>query len=359
MKILHTLWIVLALWLPVLTSCTQDPAIDPSEGQDVKIVFKTGTRADGTNIGSEEDRYINTLRVMGYWDKDGTLAFNRLVHGPSSENKQQIPDTEIQVKTGKYTIIFIANEHADELTSDLLKDITSSQNNTLSYLRKEVAFARSAFSGAKDIPMVTIKENIVIQGDRLLIDPSLITGENPTGLIADVWSVSMVRLGVRIDLALTASSGSFGNWWNAGSGKLYFNNVPSKVYIYPKTDNSVGMATNNEVYSVAPGYPGTMPGEVSGNRTVKFERIILPESYFTPVTNSDKALEVSLSTTGSNAYKAIVRFDKSKEDYTLRRNTFLDITATLTNEVEPELELEIGPGGENNDWNDENIGHDL
>ena len=237
MNILHKILFGAAVLL--LVSCVKEQD-NMEPGQDVVITLDAGTRS--SEPGATADSYINSLRVLGYHAVNGQLVFNEKVNftGIDAIGYQG----EIHVKTGTFTVVFIANEHADAATSALLTAIGSGATGTLAHL-KSISFSYGAFGVTKDIPMVKIKNNVHIKGDNLLSDPEINSGAD----ISTDWDVEMERIGIRVDLTLKLTA-TQKTAWQSGThnGKVYLNNVPTKAYIFPGIDNSSTLLTGDEIF---------------------------------------------------------------------------------------------------------------
>ena len=345
MNILYKILSGTAVMLLLLTSCVKEQEVTMGKDENATITISTATRAD--NAGDAEDRYINSLRVLGYNTTDGQLAFNEEVFGittASTANEETFEKT-VNVKTGKFTVVFIANEHKTPATSAMLSGISPSSNNNISYLRNTVSFPHEAFANDKDIPMVTIKENIIIQGDNMVIDP----GSSTPSAVLNKWPVAMERLGIRIDLTLKLTAAQVTEWTN-DNGKIYFTNVPEEVFIFPETDNSGAFLPADKEYSVSL----TPTGTEGGLSVYKLSRIILPESSFTDLTKAN-ALTLKLKEGALTRLGAISAGTGTKygtNGYTLPRNTYLGITAEIG---ETSLTFTINVM----DWVDEDMNHVL
>ncbi|NDV57350.1 fimbrial protein [Bacteroides sp. 519] len=346
MKKRYRLISLMVLPLLLLMACNEENTTHSTEdGQDVIITIATGSRSDGDDpkLGDAKDRYINRLRVMGYRISDGKLAFNEKAYGfPDADTNTETYEGNITVKTGKFTVVFIANEHADDLTATL-DDITESQNNTLNYLKEQVTFSRAAFDKDKDIPMVTVKKNITIQGENKLIDPQ----EGNTTI--NKWPIQMERIGIKLSLTLTITEEQQTSLLAEG-GKyfLHLYNVPEKAYLF--ADNKIPVDYNDEALEFELGT------DLNNDaiETWTWERIILPENIFTPIDDTDKALTLVIKQAGGAPHlKAFVRIDKNEENYTLPRNTFLDMEVFISTDRELEFNVSV------NSWNDEEIEQEL
>jgi hypothetical protein len=329
--------IILALTALLLTlaGCTAEYPVDSriDEGQPVRITIDT-------RGGEEEDSEISTLRVLGYRTSDGTLAFNEQVDLQSGN--------PILVKTGKYTVVLIANENSD--TDDLqarLNGINISTNNTLNYL-KGLSFTREAFDTGKEIPMVTIRENVIIRrrtgddgdeplwGGEVIDDGSTFTGN---------WSVKMKRLGVRVDLTLKLYLDQYQAWDTAGRN-IYFDNVPAQAFIHPTEPDG---RDDNIRGSVSELTGGPSPLDEEDRQTVSITRTaILPELYLSGANNiKENGLRIRLDM-GNGRDDLVGTLASDPDNYAIPRNTHLHVTATAS-ETQVDFTVEVS------DWSDEPI----
>lgn len=344
MKIRHITGLLLAVLTLGLASCTMESVVEGEspEGQEVVIRLAAATRA--TAAGDAADSYINSLRVLGYRVSDQKLAFNETV-GLGSSNVTGY-NGKIKVKTGRFLIVLVANEHSDAALKAKLDGITPTANNTLAYLQDEVYFAHTAFAVNKDIPMTAFKNNVTIQGDDQMLDDGV--------PVTAPWAVTLQRLGVRLDLTMTLYTAAFDSWFGtAGNKRIYFNNVPKKVYLFPDTDNSAEVFADNSVFVT---YAGSDPTAVDGKKTVILPRaIILPESCFAPVSTKAKGLSMSLIE-NSNIRSGVIASGNAAHGYTLPRNTYLDVTGTVAGASDTEFTFDINPI---HDWNGTDIPHEI
>ncbi len=315
--------------LLALTSCTTEQPVTTGGEQRVQITIDATTR--GTpEAGDPADRAIRSLRVLGYRTPEGTLAFNRQV-----DVQTYAP---IDVLTGKYTVVLIANEHEDENLPTELSGITESNNHTLDYLRS-LGFSYEAFDTEKDIPMTAVKNNVVIQGDNKLIDDG--------ALCTGTWQVTLTRLGVRIDLTMTLPGEMFDDWFT-GERTIWFDNVPERVALFPQDDAASALTQPGDVFTT---YGGSNPAASEGKKTIAIRRIILPESRFTPVGDDGMAIILRIAA-GSEPRTGIIA-PNAPADYTLPRNSYLDVNAEANDR---EFLFQVN-AIEN--WEDTPINHDL
>jgi len=321
----------------MLSACTKEHTVS-QEGLEATIMISTGTRAA---MDDDEDSYINSLRILGYYSSTGKLAFNETV--TVANNSKEVKKT-ITVKTGNFTIVAIANEHSDGATpadlSALLDKITTSDanTNTMTYI-KGLSFSHDAFSSTKDIPMFLAKENIAIYGDDNMAD---------NGVACTTLPVLLERLGVRIDLTLKLFDVQSTAWQSGAgthNGKVYFNNVPDKVYLFPGTDNSGSLLTGNEKFVT----PVAAPDE-AGKKIFKSLRIILPESCLNSLTAA-QGLTIELYE-GTALRKGVLSTGTGANGYTLSRNSYFGVDTEI-GEISLTFDVNVM------DWEDKDMNHEL
>lgn len=350
----HNIILALAALAAMFSACSKESGgsgADSEEGREVKIEFKAGSRG-ATDKGSVRDRYINSMRVLIYDYHSGELEFNIAMYGlggvPDTSN-EELAGTLV-VKTGKYTFIYIANEHSDPAANAMLSGITKSANNTLDYLIDNVKFSRAAFDSSKDIPMVKIKEQVIIQGDNRILDPELATAGNPTGLHTTVWPISLIRLGVRLDVSVYMTPEEKLLWkTESGMYRLYINNIPNEVGLLPTKSYSGGYLADDSYY-LEMNSLDMIP--VSAVNPHTWSRVILPESYFDPAGDATNALTIGFKDGMYNTRRTGYVGYAPPTDYTLPRNTYRAVSVKLDiRTLEPVIEIKPVI-----DWSDENIG---
>ncbi len=359
---------ILSILLCTCNSCMEEQLIgkteDMAESTPVQISLASASRiALADDAKAYLDYQVATLRILGYTTQSGRLAFNRLVT-PTSDSSNTAaaanPDIEwmaqAEIVTGDFTIIFIANDHLDSDLEAILND--DSKVAALTDLQ-ELTVSHSALLWDEEIPMFARYENVKVLGDNTLnVDGTAITG---------YWPVEIKRLAVRLDLTLTLTYAQAQMWENAAgllnpaAYLLYVDNVPAEQYLFPEADNS-GVARTSRAYegrwgnSGYPNYPGRIEQDTSDNSyTVTFPRILLPESWFTDKNNEANAVEIRIGLSENGTDKTIssrIGYDLALPDYTLPRNTYLTVTATV---VEMEETEELGLHVSIHDWDDGDV----
>lgn len=313
----HILLILTALAL-VMGSCVRDHAGGVEEGVDVSILIATGSagsattragKADGSGIDSD----ISHFRVLIFDSKTGVLAHKDAFTPPA--NPQQI-----NMKTGVYDFVLIANDNVDAVTTQLgALTVGTSKLNDL----KDMTFASSSFDRTTKIPMLSFVRGVGVYPEGVIALPGTDDQNEGTWNSEEkVWNVELERLAVRLDVAVTLTEGQT----VSNPATLSISHIPSKVYLFQK-------ANSGEYESVARTYADAVTTTPEAGKTVlTWDRIILPESVFSATNTAANGMTMSLTVNGSDC-SAVLGIDmtnatETSRDYTLPRNTYLDITAT-------------------------------
>ena len=293
----------------VLPGCTTEEKAEDGQGVPVTITIETATRSGETHAGSGIDSQVDKVRVLGYRASDYTLAFNEVVSvdATGSDLPNGIIKGTITVKTGKFHFVFIANEASDAALAAKLAD--NSRIATWVQL-KELSFSRSAFSSTLSIPMVTLVENVKVTGDDALQTPAETISGTP-------WNVALERLAARLDLTVDMSDAYYASGMQYIS--LQLTNIPDRVYLLQRENTD-----NTSTYTV-PVSPRTM---TSPAVTLKWDRIILPEVWFTDTDDESCGVEIQLTSSGV-LKKGMIAWGDDNDDYTLPRNHFFDLRGTV------------------------------
>jgi hypothetical protein len=322
------------------TACSEDHfSSNDRDGKETTILLGATTRSVGGDWGDaasddDKDAFIGDCRVLVFRARTGNLVYN-------FEMKDN-PDA-LKIKTGSYHFVFIGNLSSDPvleaiLTSNAWDPEAGTGYRYLSNL-DAFAFASTAFTSNKAIPMVTVIKDVTIAADGSTY-PS---GSQPTEVVGELigkissildadyssystvnnrWTVKLERLGVRVDLSLEFASNSVAQQFSG----MQISRVPKQVYLLnPKSDGSAH-----------PNSTATSADYETSNRTIAFDssteiidgdgvgtgkngievgkkgylasRIILPASAFSLVDNpTDKTKGIQLvATFGSVQLSAVL-----------------------------------------------------
>jgi hypothetical protein len=334
-----------------LTSCITDVPVSEHE-QPVEITLVAGTDGDGPatrattpNPGTAADRYINSLRVLGFSTTDGTLAFNNLVFY-NKGGKVEGFTGKILVLTGSYALVLIANEHADTSNDSMYKKLEALKPGaaTLNDLA-DLSFPSSkTFDSSKNIPMIARVNDVKISTTGAGDPAPGTTNLNDSG---EPLRITMRRLGIRLDLDLKMNAEQIDAWWKSSNGMINIEGVPDRVYLFPR-ENSTPANRSVWIYPVK-SKPDTAGKE--GLISVEYPRIILPEILFLPATDKTRALNMSIDS-GDKTRRGIIAIDRGATEagYTIPRNHYLRVTAT----AKPDY-FDITADTSIEGWDDENF----
>lgn len=272
----------------------------------------------------DPDYEIGSVRVLAFHAVTGQLKFN----SGKIDLSTTPPPLTLEVLTGQYDFVFIANEHsvADDLLTARLDGWLAGSNKVLKGLDQE-AFHYNAFSTDKHLPATSIYRDVTIQSDDI---------GNP------LWEVEVERLAVRLDIQLLVDA----KWLDDITG-IRFANLPDRVPFFPNK------LSNNSVNYYEGGYPETYPlshipideftmtgPDEDGRYTYSLERIILPASVFPDIANEAKAIAIEVHT--SSAPQQPLRRALGQAvpaDYTSSRNLYYKIEGNITEEAEKPVRL--------------------
>jgi hypothetical protein len=334
-----------------------DPVAPTGEQQvEITLAAETGGTGAGdgpatraTNQGDHKDSYINSLRVMGFRTLDGTLAFNNLVLYNFSSTTQGFTG-KILVNTGRYTLVLIANEHADTSTDSMHRKLEALQPGvtTLNDLADMWFPSGKTFDSTKNIPMIALVDDVKITPTGAIGNP--LPGTTNLNNSGEPLRIMMKRLGIRLDLKVEMYAEQIDEWWSISNGAINIGGIPDRVYLLPR-ENS-GPVNNIWIYRIG-SKPDTAGKE--GLITGELPRIILPETVFLPVTDKTRALSISIDGDGKTR-RGIIAIDRGATDagYTIPRNSYLNVTAT----AKPDW-LDVTAEAVIEDWDDENLNQEL
>ncbi|NDV56922.1 fimbrial protein [Bacteroides sp. 519] len=289
--------IILPLFLFGLFASCREEATNHTEEQPVGI--QIATRA----AGSAEDNAISSLQVLIYNSATGELAFNVEPVLQSPANTQRI-----DMKTGQYDFVFVAN-HTGCTTNIATLPLGDAYSNL-----EEVYFNATAFGNDKDIPMVHVVKGVcVYQGGKLLLP-------GKTEMQTGVWTIAMERIAAKLSVTFTLTEGQSETF-----KEMYVTNLPDKVYLLPQSNK-------DEKYTASSRVITDVVTEEEGVYKVTSERLILPESYFNNITDIAKGVVLGMKFS-NNLYRTSVIGVAPESNYTLPRNTFLQLSGTVSDEI--------------------------
>lgn len=339
LMIKHT--IPLLLFSGALAGCIKDNGITPSGGESPVTVFvmSPGVRSGETTDPNAMtgDYEIVDFRVMVFKSGDGTLVRNTYVEDIWTINPKNRIEV-LDIMTGVYDFLFIANEKAEAAGSELNTrlndyDPESTPKHKLASVLQE-SFPYSDFAVGRPIPMTALYRNVTVSGDNTL---SYSEDGEPRRITDDVWPVQVQRLGVRLDLTLKTNDNDL---INSASGLTI--RVPKKVYLlndkngatytYP---NNAGLMTEATT-EISIAYGGSNGTFSNSGDTFQWTlpRIILPENTFYPLSDEGRALRVGIHFNGNiSSLYGSVTFDRERGDYTAPRNYIYSLTGFLSEAI--------------------------
>lgn len=327
-KISHM--IILAAVL-LMSGCANEHSIvggdDQPKVNPVNILLAPGLRS--AVVGSHLDDAVVQLRIMMFQVSTGKLAVNELITNLSTGLSENV-----KVKTGKYHFVFIANENAEPASNGLTTTLNGLMTGSakLSDLQ-DLYFSINAFDTDNYIPMVEVIENVTVLGENTIILAGNTTPEEVP------WRIPLTRLGVRMDVSFALSAEQYDDLLNANNPPvLTFSNITDRVFLFngsenrdagtPVTRNIIFNAANVNKQDIMTVLPGNEPKVL-----LKFDRIIMPENMFTPKREESYSMDMNIALGGNTNYtfKGKVGLDlvSASRDYTLPRNNYLNISASL------------------------------
>lgn len=342
MKLPYTILAILSVIMFSAVSCIKEVNTDEQgEGEEVTILISTGdrqsqTRAseDPTKPGDDPDYRIGTLRVLIYHESSD-LLYKKTKKFTPPDNPQSI-----KLKPGRYDFVFIANEHLDGTLSTALETLAEGSSfSEITTLKIDGAALNSMIMtgvpafGETDtfIPKVAVKGNVLVSkrdGKTVIIESNGTTIDNSV----NYWEVAMMQAGIRIDLSLSLTHAQK-TLYDDGKLTLSLSNVPDHVDLLGKYNYTAGQTITRVLKMES--------GMVSGN-TVTWNRIILPETFFSDRSNKENGIVLTATLDGTD-YTATLGndFTEGSEDYTLPRNTYLDITGTVSVSTTKEINFGV------------------
>ena len=338
---------------PVTTSCETGKPVNIAVGTTMESpVSRTYHDPGEFYDGSPEDRVISSFRMLIYDAATGKVKWNILTTNPTA------PPYKVNLLTGNYHFVFLANETSDATLAGLLAAIAPANNDDILYL-DGLTIDGSAFASDRDIPMVTRINHVEVKGDNKVKTPAM-SADN-----VGTWSVAMTRVGIRISVELTLTPNQYDNQWkkSTGGGVISLGNIPEACCLMSGNTHPANPTGDWEEFeatlsgTASPGYilaPNT-PGNPTANYIVRYDRIILPELLFDPTGTAGNALQLSLffdHELGAKRHTAILAIPNpifSAAGYTLPRNTWLHTDAVIDDIAGLQIATRVVP------WNHSNL----
>ncbi|MCC8036069.1 MAG: hypothetical protein LIO77_09105 [Rikenellaceae bacterium] len=305
---------------------------EEEEGIPVTITVSPAHTRAQTIEGDEADYQVEDIYVLGFHTSDKTLAFREHISSQSDLETGAV----INVLTGNFTVVFIANASLDDFLPDAIEDLVPGQSKLDDIRDREFCFWIDALywvpGNLNLVPMAWVCEYVIITGnDQLIYQGKPVDG---------VWEVELERLAIRVDLTLDLTASQMANFKH-----IKFDNFPNHfTVISGMADNSstidnlqYSAATDNQDYSMQLGNIVPLSSGDYDYR-IKYPRIILPEKVFTPADDKDEAVVLS-AVIGSETFPGRIGCDLPF-DYTLPRNLYLEIYATVR-PGEKHLDIEL------------------
>lgn len=337
MRLQYILYITILSF--IWTSCEDPIHNEVLSENETRIYFvplaetrDSGFFSDGDEDGSAEDRAISELRVL-IFRETGSLAYNKYTEDLSAP-------FHINVMTGTYDFVFIANEKSDPNLSSRLNSFNSSLSDIYN-----LSFASTAFDENRNIPMSHIEKNVQVLGQGKY----KLSGEDEK---SGTWNVILTRLGIRIDLLLKTKDITKRNVFDG----IKIKRLPKTVPIFPFNNSG------DEIYNDNVGYVekliekggGFSP---SGDDPEDYEwskrRIILPSSIFSNKSTEEKSILIEAiynnSLVAPNSATLGPRITEPV-DYTAPRNNYFIFNGRINKE---KLEINLIPSAwtqENTNW---------
>ncbi len=365
---LRTTALSLLLSASSLASCMRDAV--PSDGRDdgLPVVISFSPTASGASTrgyhdpdellpgdgadasdadGRAKDTEITHIALLLY--RSSTGAFVTRVEQTVPPDADRI---EIEALTGTYDIVIIANGDANGATpGDRFEEdffATPANYNVTGKIRNAL-LTGEAFDQTASIPMFAIERGVEIVGDHHV---------RAGGLDYDdtLWSPALTRVGIRLSIELTLTLSQFDDWESGGEGTIEISNTAAAAWLQeagkPNDDpratartytaRAAAWVADPEIpadpkpvpASGADGYWWLEEGAGAGGADVyivRFDRIVLPELILPAVAGPEEAMKLALTLGGSTVSAAIGCHSSANLGYSVPRNTWLHLDATVAN----------------------------
>lgn len=281
---IRTMSLILCCMLTFVACVNEDEAPSPDErGQEMVDLLMNMANRSGT-AGSDNE--IKKIRIIAFDSRSGELVYNQKIDNPA-EN----PVT-IQIMSGIRDFYVITNEPASQTT--VLNNVQIL--NELQSIR---------------IPWNEIEQENTFVTFGTLLAKTIKPKE------ANTITVKNHRLAVKIVLTLNGKNFT-------PAQEVNFRNLPDAVPLFEIPYDCA--ESNRRTKTVT---PLTDPDSISpGYVWTRTATVVLPSYLFTPKTDTDKAVQISVPI-GSGEVGETIAHSVSGSDYTLQRNTIYSLTANV------------------------------
>lgn len=281
---IHTASLLLGCML-VFTACVNDEdALSPDkQGQEMVGLSMNMANRSGT-VGSDSE--IKKVRIIAFDSHNGGLVYNQKIDDPTDN------PVVIEMLSGQRDFYVITNEPA-------------SQTTTL-----------NSVQALADLQAVRIPWDEVEQGTTFVTFGTL-PNQSIKPKAENKITIENYRLAVKIDLTLNGKN-------FIPAQEIHFKNLPDAI---PLFDVPYDCATGNRKIKTVTSL--TDPGIVSSSYVwARTATIVLPSYIFSPATDVDKAVQISVPI-GSGEISKPIGHQVSENDYVLHRNTIYSLTANV------------------------------
>lgn len=337
-------------------SCSKDDG-DPQTDEATIDLFAGLSKGTGNAFEVQEDE-IGSLRLLIFEHYSGNYSDNIEISSYNSEEP-----ISINLKTGRYDFVFVANETVDANIAAQLDAVSSGTN--ISQLQ-EWYFSSASINNSGVIPLARVIRDIQVLADNHMV---LHKPDGGQEIVSGKWRVNLERLAVKVNLTVATYQETIKDDFK----ELRVVNVPAKVFLMKErldgtvNDNS-GVVETDEIFIGASrtfvrangdayyaeksaGYriiPLETPADwvqtdQSGDlRYEWYKRLILPALEFPASGNDaqDKARAITFQVKSASGANDRTGYMPSPTNYSVLRNNIYVLTGLLDNN-----QIEFAAGG--------------
>lgn len=282
----RTASLLLGCMLAFAACVNEEDALSPDErgqemvGLSMNMAYRSGT------VGSDSE--IKKVRIIAFDSRNGGLVYNQKIDNPTDN------PVVIQMMSGQRDFYVITNEPASQTT-------TLNGVQTLA-----------------DLQAVRIPWNEVEQGTTFVTFGTL-PDQTIKPKVQNNITIKNYRLAVKIELTLNGEN-------FIPAQEVTFKNLPDAIPLFDVPyDCAVGNRKTKTVTSLTPPSDGSVSPGYVWTRTAT---VVLPSYIFSPATDVDKAVQISVPI-GSGEISKPIGHKVSGNDYVLHRNTIYSLTANV------------------------------